>query len=457
LNLRYPLITLGANWLVFIIFLLGPFANSAELKATKKLTLSDAVQIAMENSPYLKAVRQQSAADQTHEQEARSYRLPQVDLNAAYMRTNSPMEVFALELSQETFSMQDFFAADPNHPSPITDAMTQLRVSQPLYMGGRITAGIHAGEKMGEAAEYKLTRAKQTVVYQTRKAYLDTMLAQRFVELMNQVAKTVSEHVNQASAYYDTGFIMEADLLQAQVALADIQQKQITAENNADLARAFLNNTMGVPQDELYELDSPGDFERNELPALEALVPVGLDNRPDLLAMRARVDASRYNIDVEKSGYKPKVFLVGELNYHDADLGGFDGDSFKVMAMATYNLFNGKRTRSKVKRAKAQSDAAREMLKQMEEGVILQIRQAHARAQEAAKRYHVAELSAKQAANNLQIRQQRYEKGVERTTDLLDADAAYERARTLKLKARFDYLKALESLDYAIGKTRNDI
>ncbi len=439
--------------LVFIVFLLAPFGHAAELEATKQLSMADAVKIAVQNSPYLEAMRQQAAAAGTHEQEARSYRLPQVDLNAAYLRTNSPMEAFALQLSQETFSMQDFFTADPNHPAPITDAMTQLRVSQPLYMGGRISAGIHAGEKMGEAGQYNLVRARQTVVYQTRKAYLDTVLARRFVELMNQVAETVGKHVEQAKAYYDTGFIMEADLLQAQVALSDIQQKQITADNNAGLAIAFLNNTMGVDQNRNYALDSPAEVEFRQLPDLKELIPAGLDNRPDLLAMRARVDASQYNIAVEKSAYKPKVFLVGELNYHDADLGGFDGDSFKVMAMATYNLFNGKRTRAKVKRAEAQSDAAHHMLKQMEEGIILQIRQAYDRAQEAYKRYQVAELSAKQALDNLHIRQQRYEKGVERTTDLLDADTAYERAETLKLKARFDYLKSLESLDYAVGKT----
>lgn len=438
--------------LTLITFLFAPIANAAELEATQSLSVSDAVQLAMENSPYLKAVQQQSAAEETRASEARSYRMPTVDLNAAYLRTNSPMEVFALELSQETFSMADFFANDPNHPAPITDAMTQLRVSQPLYMGGRITAGIRAGEKMGEAGTHQLDRAEQTVIFNTRTAYLDVILADRYVELMKQMVDTVSQHVNRAEAFFETGFIMEADLLQARIALSDVQQKQISAENNASIARSYLNNTMGVPQDRNFTLTDTFKLEKSKPVNLNKRITNGLDERPDLLAMQAKTEAARYNIDIEKAGFKPRVFLIGELNYHDSDFGGFDGESFKLMAMASFNIFNGKRTRAKVDRARAQSASATQLLKQMEQGVILQIRRAHAQVEEAKKRYAVAKLACEQALENLRIREARYQQGVERTTDLLDADVAYERAATRRLQAKFDYLKAREALDYATGE-----
>lgn len=88
----------------------------------------------------------------------------------------------------------------------------------------------------------------------------------------------------------------------------------------------------------------------------------------------------------------------------------------------------------------------------MEEGIYLQVKQAYYTLIEAKKRYKVAELAEKQAKENLNLREERYKKGVEKTTDLLDADTQYIQASTQKLHALFDYLKAEENLKFMIGK-----
>ena len=246
---------------------------------------------------------------------------------------------------------------------------------------------------------------------------------------------------------------MEADLLQAKVFLGQMQQLQITAENNSRLALAFLANVMGVDQDLNYELTDTFIYQ-GQTYDLQLLVQSGLEHRPDLEEMRLKVEAAKHKIGIEKAGYKPRIFLVGQLNYHDSDFGGLNGDSFKVMAVAKFNLFNGKRTRAKVSRAKSQYESFRNYLNQMENGVQLQIKQALFRLQEAELRYKVAALSYKQAKENVKLREERYSKGVEKTTDLLDADTALQQAATNHLHALFDCLKAEINLKYMIGKNQ---
>jgi len=244
---------------------------------------------------------------------------------------------------------------------------------------------------------------------------------------------------------------MEADLLQAKVFLGQMQQHQIKAQNNVRLAMAFLSNVMGTDQKQEYKLTDVFTYQPQSYD-LKLLVQSGLESRPDLEEMRLKVEAAKQKIGVEKAGYKPKVFLVGQLNYHDSNFGGFEGDSYKVMAVAKYNLFNGKRTRAKVNRAKSQYESYNNYLTQMENGIQLQIKQALFRLQEAEQRYKVAKLSYKQAKENVILREERYKKGVEKTTDLLDADTALQQAATNKLHALFDYLKAEKNLNYMIGK-----
>lgn len=440
-----------AMTVAMMLFVALPMQAAGPL-AVRTLGLSDAIEIALQNSPYLKAVRHETDADAARAVEARGHRLPSIDVREVYTKTNSPLDAFALQLSQEQFSMAGFMVSDLNHPEAISDYYTSLQIQQPLYAGGAITAGIRAGEAMSKAGTLRLVRAEQAIRHQVHRAYLDVLLAGEQVKLMESVVETTQSHVDQASAYVDTGFIMEADLLQARVVLGEMEQERIRSANNEKLARANLNNIMGIGQDEIFTLtDQPVRKTRSE--SLNQLIEAALDNRSDLREMELKVEAASQKIRIEKADYKPKVMLIGELNYHDNNFAGLDGESYKIMAMASYNLFNGKRTRSRVRRAESLAASYTEHLNRLRSGIELQVRQATFQLEEALKRHEVAELSARQASENLRIREARYASGVETTTDLLDAATASQRASLMALQARYDCLKAQEALEFAIGLT----
>ena len=186
---------------------------------------------------------------------------------------------------------------------------------------------------------------------------------------------------------------------------------------------------------------------------LDDLLALGLERRSDLKEMESKLQASEHQVGIEKAGYKPKVFLVGELNYNDSTFAGTNGDSFKIMAIAKMNLFNGKRTRSKVRRADSRLQSYQKYRDQMVEGIQLQIKQAWFNLQESSMRYLVASDAFIQAEKSLAIRQARFEKGIEKTADLMDADTAYEQAATRKLHSLFDFLKAEQQLLFVTGTT----
>jgi outer membrane protein TolC len=419
----------------------------------EKITVEKALKIAFENSPYLKAIEHEKNTYKTYKEEAKSYKMPNIDLMSGYIKTNSPGDVFWLQLSKEEFSLMDFSMTDPNHPAPYSDYFTTLKVSQILYAGGQIKNGIKQGKAMSEAGDFKYKRALQQVEFNTVSAYLNVILASKYTKLMENVVKTVKAHVTQAKAYFDTGFIMEADYLQAQVVLSEMERKKMSAENNLRLAKAYFNNVIGVDQSTVYTFENNFTYNEKNFD-LNKLLDIAIENRPDYKELSLKVEASKHQIAIEKSDYKPKVMLVGEVNYHDSTLFGSDASSYKLMAVAKINVFNGKKTRIKIGRAKEQYYTYKNYQKQMEEGVKLQVKQAYFNLQDAKKQYETASLAEKQALQNLTLREERYKSGVERTTDLLTADTEYLKASTAKLHALFNYLKAYENLKFMTG-TKN--
>lgn len=442
--------------LIFSVFINLFALNQSEI--TEKMTLEKALKIANENSPYLKAIEHENYTYKTYKSEAKSYMMPNIDLISGYVKTNSPGDVFWLQLSREEFSLADFSMSDPNNPSPYSDYFTTLQVSQILYSGGQIKSGIEQGKAMSIAGDFKYERAKQQVEYNTISAYLDVILAKQYTDLMESVVNTVKAHVDRAKAYFDTGFIMEADYLQAQVILSEMERKKLSAENNLNLGLAYFNNVIGVDQTNVYIFENNYDYNEYDLNLnLNKLIGSALDLRADYKELLAKVDASKSQIKIEKSEYKPKVMLVGEINYNDNTVFGNDASSYKLMAVAKFNIFNGKKTRAKVKRANEEYKTNKNYLKQMEEGVKLQVKQAYFNFQDASKQYETSTLAEKQAHQNLKLREERYKSGVEKTTDLLSADTEYLKASTAKLHSLFTYLKSIENLKFMTGNKNINI
>ena len=87
----------------------------------------------------------------------------------------------------------------------------------------------------------------------------------------------------------------------------------------------------------------------------------------------------------------------------------------------------------------------------MEDGIILQVKNAYYAFEDSLKKYNNAQFAVKQAEKNLNIREARFQSGVEKTTDLLNANSEFEKAATASLDSHFNILKAIENLKYSTG------
>ncbi|MEJ2582229.1 MAG: TolC family protein, partial [Acidobacteriota bacterium] len=214
----------------------------------QELTLESAVEAALLGNPEVSAARERAAAAGERLESGESYRLPKIGLSESFTYTNNPAEVFALTLNQGRFDMQKFFMSDPNDPDPLSTFVTRVDLELPIYTGGKISARIDQADMMATAEDASYVHTREKVAFETITAYVNLAKAREHQALLEKARSTTAQHVRLAERYADEGMILDADVLQARVYLAEMDDLLTRATNGARLAQAALNFQMGVDQ-----------------------------------------------------------------------------------------------------------------------------------------------------------------------------------------------------------------
>lgn len=434
-----------APTLVLALAASAPSAAAADL-----LSLEQAVARALERSPRVAAVSGRVAAAEADADRARGGRFPTVDLSATYHGTDSPAEVFALQLNQERFDMDAFFSSDPTSPDWLDTFITGLEVRQPVYTGGELTARIRQAETMAEAADRSLAHERRRVAFDAATAFLDVVTARESAAVLERARATTAGHVALARAFAGQGMLLEAEVLQAEVHLAETDEAVIRARNGARLAEAALNLEMGEPLQRHWQLAdlSPPDPPGGDL---ADLVARALTDREDLSGARLQVEVGRLEERVARSGFLPEVALVGRYDLYDDTIFGTHGGSGTVMAVARVNLFKGGSDEAALEAARQRTAVTAHDLRRFEDGIRLQVEQAYYDLETARARLATAGRAVEAARETLRVRERRFRQGLDRMIDLQDADTKLREAELRQVTARADAARAALRLRFATG------
>ncbi len=417
----------------------------------ERLSLADAVRTARKNSPAILESEARKEAARQAKREAWLNHLPAIEVREVAMRTDSPADVFGLQLMQERFSFPAFMTADPNDPEPFDNFATEFQATLPLFTGWQLESGVRQADQMARAAAAFRDHTESAVELGVAGAYLNTLLAERFVTLAERALETTTEHVEQARAFFDAGMIVESDLLQAQVHEARMKENLISASNNARLAHAGLNQAMGVEQSGVFELEANPQTPVLEASSYEEALRMASAGRRDLQAVESQVEAARAGVTRAKGEYWPTLAVSAKYSLNDDRLFGDHGDSYAVMAMLQWKAWNWGQTQARVNRSRNERDAAVEAQRAYVQRVEFEVRRAWQGVEEARARHEVAAGAVTAAERALDILDDRFAKGVARVTDVLDAEVMAHEARVREAQARFDLQRSIRTLNFATG------
>jgi len=415
------------------------------------LSLAQAVKIALEKHPALRAAEHQAVAAATGVDQARAAFLPRVDFSEGLTRSDNPVYAFGSLLNQGRFTDADFAVDRLNHPDPISNWRTNIAGSVPLFMGGRIVLGYQQAQLGRQAAERGRARVEQEVIFGVVRAYYGVLLAQEAQATVESAVRTAEANLSAAEARHDAGLVVASDVLAARVRLARLKQEAIAAGNQVRLARASQNDAMGVALDRPYRITGRLELAPPRYDHLEGLEAVARDHRPDYL--QAWLEEQRLEKEVwrVRGAFLPTMHLMGnyEINNHRFSSDG--QDSWSVGVVLNVNLFSGGADRARIVEAQANQQRAAALRERLGSAIALEVRNAFLSLQTARQRVAVANDAVSHAEESLRIVQDRYEAGLTTIVELLDSETALTAARTDLTRTLYDATVGQARLDLSLG------
>jgi len=438
------------------VLLLLPVFPAAAQALPGELSLKQAIAIALQKNPGVRAASAAEAEAGARFEQARSGYLPRINYTESIQRGNNPVYVFGTLLTQHEFGPGNFALDALNRPEAINNFQSQMTFDQVVYDGRQTSLGSKAARFGEQVAREGTRRTSQEVIEAVVEAYYGAVLAAESGRVAEEARKSAEANLKRAESLRDAGMTTDADVLSLRVHLAGVREEQIRANNGLQVARAALNNALGVPLDSDYRLTSPlteaalppGELEKYERDAVE--------NRPEARQALLAGQIAGVQNELARSTFLPQVIFHGGV---EADRGGFAtrvGTNWMAALSLRFNILNGGADKARLKESAAAARRADAERERADSGIKLEVRRAFLDVRAAAQRVEVARAAVAEAAESLRILQNRYEAGLATVTDLLRNETALLAVRTRQLAAVYDQRLAAVRLERATGRLTSE-
>jgi outer membrane protein TolC len=455
---------------------LGTQAGDTKSQNAQGLSIQQAIQNALTQNPMMQ--QSQAMIDEAKGaiQEASGNRLPQLDLSFGGMASNNALNVFGMKLNQgqatfNDFGVQQFFqeagptfsnlpgaSSNPpdslNHPGWHHNFQTSLKLSVPIYNGGKISGMKSRAEALLRAAQSGDRAAKQQLILQVVTAYAGIDAAHAFVKVTQQAVEAAKSYRDLSNKMYLQGVVSKSDLLKSEVNLGDIQLRHQQALDQLADAKDGLRIVMGVPRNQHFEINEL--IRINKLSGtLEEARNLALRNNPQILAIDQQIDAARSGVSSARSVYKPHVNLMAQQDWNSENL-GIKNDSYTVGAVLNWKILDFGARSGQVDRAVAGLNATQSKQQMAINTLMSQVGKTWRAAQLAEYRLDLKKLAISQSEEATRLEKLRYAQGISTMTNLLQTHAELDKSRAEYVQAQYELILQRATLLMTTGQLEPD-
>ncbi len=405
------------------------------------ITKEELVAKVIEGNNTLKISEQEILAAKGDYHQTNAVLMPNISISHMGIATTNPLMAFGSKLNQEILTQADFNPALLNDPRQIEDYATRIVVQQPLVNLDGLFQRKAAKAKLS-ATELQSGRQQDYIHLTLDEAYMSLQLAYKTVDVLQKAKETALENKRLANNSFKQGYLQKSDVLAVKVRVTEIDNQLQYAKSNVKNASNQLSVLMN---DESYQLLRPADslavdtsdISFDNLP----------ENRKDILAISSASDAYKQMYKADKMSFLPRLNAFGTYELHDDQVfqGGADGYLFG--AELQWNIFEGSKRFGKTQKSKAEYEKSKLELNQYKAESQVELNRAKRMLQDAKNNLGLTSLALEQSKESLRIRTNRFEQGLEKTTDLLMAETQYS-------QKQLEYYATIFKHNYALAYVR---
>lgn len=197
---------------------------------------------------------------------------------------------------------------------------------------------------------------------------------------------------------------------------------------------------------------------QNEMPArlsLDDCIKTGLQNNPGFQSSQLFVEENKTKVDEAHSGYYPTVSMNSNATTYSNNNGSQRYENYNTGISASYNLFNGFRTKAGYNAAKDNYEANIFQHESIKQDLVLNIIYAYYKTLQAERILKSAEKAVNNSQLHLEFAIARNKAGMATRSDILKSEVELSNAELEKIKAANTLLAAKGNLNQLMGLPSN--
>ena len=428
----------------FALALLGAGAVRAQTAPgidviSDSLTLDGTVRSVLDANPAITTLDELANAATGRLAQTRTGFLPQVTGTATYTRIDPVVQI---PLGGESFQI----APNNNYDAHITAQYLLLDF-------GKSNATVKLAEAQVQTAKDNVTVTRRDLAFNAAQVYYNILFMRESIRVQDAQIVSLQAHRNEMQKRVEGGVSTRFDVTTTDVRITQAQNTRIDLQNQLRNQQVQLARLLHKPAQADLPVKGRLAFQPQAVD-VDAELKKAYENRPEIkLARDAETSATLQQRLIERSNM-PSLGVgaqVGAKNGYLPNLNRIRPNTAGVVQLSV-PIYDGNKNKNQRVEALANSRSAVARTQDTQEQIRADVRQAANNLEFSQARYDNSQQQIAQATDALTRAQGRYRYGVGQNLDVLDAETQLAQARLARAQAMYNYTLDQYQLKRATGE-----
>lgn len=422
-------------------------ALQGPVPAPVKLTLEQAVSLAIKQNP-TEQIALVTAAEAVQDKNiTRAALLPQADFGL----TDSANRVnLKAEFGGQPLISVPGFPGLPGHIGPYQLFQVGPNFSTPIF-DLSLWRQYQAARSNLDAARANSLSTREQVILLVVSQYIGALRNVADVEASRSRVELAQALYDQAADLQKEGVGTGIDTLRANVELQNEKQRLIEAENNRDASLFGLSKILNLDPRQKVELADSLSFYETPQPEVDASIDQALDGRPEWKAIVAQERAVRYDKQATEDSRLPTIKFQG----YWAEMGTSPSaviPVYQYSGVLDVPIFTGGRIKAQIARADLEVQRLEQQKADLRNQIGLDVKTALLNLESARNEVQVANLGVQLAKEEVDQARDRFKAGVANNIEVISAQDSLSRANDNQIAALYRFNQARADFARSIGQ-----
>ncbi|MCS5420352.1 MULTISPECIES: TolC family protein [Psychrilyobacter] len=401
----------------------------SSLWGAEKMTLNESLETAYENNYEYQNIKIDKENIDLQVREGYKSAAPALDYRGGYTATGD----------ENKMSMTDGSKSDQrlNH---------ELGITQPIYNGGTVIAGIEIAKISQELTTYKLAKSKSQLKLGVIDAYLKILAQAEVIVVYETSLEEVKAAFEKAERKYQLDLISKSDYLPLKTQVISTGTDLVEAQNQGEIYMIEFKNIIGMPMDRDIDLENL-EFQKYDLDLIDidADINYALLNNKDSRISKLNTDIVEKQEKISRADLLPQI--NGRLAYKAEDRhlsDSMDNWYWTAGIEVNWRLFDFGKSWDAYTRSKNETRKAGNIERKTLDDLEVNIRTNYIDLVKLNGTTEAKEAELEAAQENYDLQKRKYNEGIISITDYLIYETQLNNTKLSLIKTKLDYYYAYE-------------